>query len=106
MDSTWPTIHSLRDCRNPSQIIWIVEENPGGYPPADGRPPTNDGYFRGNGAYNVDRAGTFHLTSNKPGTGKCNVVFLDGHGATLRTYPVKGPDDEFYKLYSNYLNFK
>jgi prepilin-type N-terminal cleavage/methylation domain-containing protein/prepilin-type processing-associated H-X9-DG protein len=119
MDGGWSTVHSMLNCRNPSQVIWITEENPGvsaahsqKYPPPDSRAGLNDGYLRCASTVYQDKPASYHLCPPNTGQGKCNVIFLDGHGATLQSYPPGKrtgntvPYDEFYEQYQKYPQLK
>lgn len=96
-------IQSFTVAKNPSHIIFLAEENPPGYPLNGGVWTINDGYICLSNY--IDRPATYHLCS-KPGTGKLNVVFLDGHGETLNAYPAQSKQDQVWQLTYNWANYR
>ena len=88
--------------KNPSHIVMIAEENPTGYGPSDGRVYINDGWFLASNY--ADRPATYHMCGAS-GIGKCNIVFLDGHGETLNGYPGKSKQDQIWPLTYNWQNY-
>lgn len=103
IDYIYSGMKSFTAAANPSHIIMIGEENPVGYPPNGGNWYINDGWLYISNY--IDRPSTYHLC-DKPGTGKTNVVFLDGHGETLNAYPALSKKDQIWQLVYNWQNYR
>jgi prepilin-type N-terminal cleavage/methylation domain-containing protein/prepilin-type processing-associated H-X9-DG protein len=102
-------IPNMARAARPAAIIMFVDENPPKYGPPGDTIWHDDAYWSCDNYGN--RPGTYHLCT-RPGTGKCNVVFLDGHGETLNGYPrqntdiTKGPIDQIWWYVQNWANFR
>lgn len=92
-----PTAPSIGSVERPAQTMMLVEENPPGWPPADGRTYLNDGYFAGNTGR--ERTGTYHRPDkNNPSKGKSNVCFVDGHIQTVSAEEAGRAYEMFYRV--------
>ncbi len=79
----------------PSQTLMLIEENPRGYPPNDGRTYLDDGYYSGRTGRN--RPATYHRADKKdPAKGKTNACFVDGHVQLLSSAEADRAYEMFY----------
>ncbi|MBI5396539.1 MAG: type II secretion system protein [Verrucomicrobia bacterium] len=81
----------------PAQTLMLIEENPPGFPPADGRTYLNDGFY--GGSTGRDRPATYHRPNKKdPTKGKANACFVDGHVQLLSNDEADRAYEMFYHV--------
>jgi len=92
-----PAAPSIGSVERPAQTMMLVEENPSGWPPNDGRTYLNDAYFAG--STGRERPGTYHRADrSNPSKGKSNVCFVDGHVQLVTAEEAARAYEMFYRV--------
>jgi prepilin-type processing-associated H-X9-DG protein len=88
---------SIGSVERPAQTLMLIEENPPGCPPVDGRTAINDGYY--SGSTGRERPATYHRPDKKdPIKGKANACFVDGHVQQLSKEEAERAYEMFYHV--------